>query len=511
MGWCAPFEDWRPPDRFSVPANFNPFPMKRPLAFALAVCIPVVACDGFKEAMTAHVDVAARAGSQELSVTRLGELMGASKIPLRRDVVQTVADMWVNYQLLGRAAAHNDSLNQPELIDEAMWPATTNTRIKKWYDIVAKQWSVGDTTKNAADYARGTFLAARHILFNAPPGESPAADSALRLARSVRGQLTAANFADMATKYNAPQAAGPGGDLGVFPKEQMVPEFGNAVVALKPGEISQPVRSQYGYHLIRRSTYDEVKDQFATANNQTAVRAGESTYVAKLNETGKVVVKPNAPAVVKALATAPDAHRDDKTVIATSIVGDFTAARAAKWITAFPNPQALRQQIQQAPDSMLPDFVKAIVRNELLLRQADSAKIVLDSAETNEIRRAFVGMVANTWSGLNISPNRLADSGKTVAERERLAAARVDDYLDRLLTKDDQFIPIQPTLESALHSKYDYKVNAAGIDRALERAQRIRAVADSTRAAQQPPSAVPLPGQPGAAPPGGADTTRKQP
>jgi len=474
--------------------------MKRPLVLALAVSVPMLACDGFKEAMTAHVDVAARAGSQELSVTRLAELLGASKIPLRRDVVQTVADMWVNYQLLARAAAHDDSLNQPELIDEAMWPATTNTRIKKWYDIVAKTWASADTAGNAADYSSGKMLAARHILFNAPPGNSPAADSALKKAQAVRAQLTSANFSSMADRYNQPGAAGPGGDLGVFQKEQMVPEFGNALAALKPGEISQPVRSQFGYHLIRRSTYDEVKDQFAQANNQSAVRTGESTYVAKLNESGKVQVRPNAAAVVKAIATTPDAHRDDKTVIATSVMGDFTAARAAKWITAFPNPQALRQQIQQAPDSALPEFVRAIVRNELLLRQADSAKVTLDTAEVNEIRRAFVGMVANTWSGLNISPNRLADSAKTVAERERLAASRVDDYMERLLTKDEQFVPIQPTLESALHSKYDYKVNSAGIDRAFERAQRLRAVADSTRAAQQPQSAVPLPGQPGAAP-----------
>ena len=487
--------------------------MKRPLVLALAACGSVVACDGFKEAMTAHVDVAARAGSQELSVTRLAELLGASKVPLRRDVVQTVADMWVNYQLLARAAAHDDSLNQAEVIDEAMWPATTNTRIKKWYDVVSKTWATSaDTAGNASAYASGKLLAARHILFNAPPGNSPAADSALKKAQSVRAQLTSANFAEMANKYNQPQAAGPGGDLGVFPKERMVAEFGNALAALKPGDISQPVRSQFGYHLIRRSTYDEVKDQFAAANNQDAARAGESTYVAKLTETAKVQVKPNAPAVVKAIAAAPDAHRDDKTVIATSIYGDFTASRAGKWITAFPNPQQLRQQIQQAPDSALPEFVKAIVRNDLMLRQADSAKIALDTTETNEIRRAFVSMVANTWSGLNISPNRLADSAKTVAERERLAAARVNDYMDRLLTKDEQFVPIQPTLESALHAKYDYKVNTAGIDRALERAQRIRTVADSTKAAQQPPSAVPLPGQPGATPAAPAptpDTTKK--
>jgi hypothetical protein len=479
--------------------------MKRPLALALAVCVPLVACDGFKEAMTAHVDVAARAGSQELSVTRLAEMLGASKIPLRRDVVQTVADMWVNYQLLARAAAHNDSLNQQQLIDEAMWPATTNTRIKKFYEGVSKTWVSADTAANASDYAAGKLLAARHILFNAPPDTSPAArasaESALKKAQSVRAQLTSANFAEMATKYNQPGAAGPGGDLGVFPKEQMVPEFGNALAALKPGEISQPVRSQFGYHIIRRSTYDEVKDQFAAANGQGAQRTGESTYVARLTESAKVQVKPNAPAVVKAIASAPDAHKDDKTVIATSTAGDLTAARAAQWITAFPNPPQLRQQIQSAPDSALPEFVKALVRNELFLHQADSAKITLDTSETNEIRRAFVGMVANTWSGLNISPNRLADSAKTVAERERLAATRVNNYMDRLLTKDEQFVPIQPTLEAALHAKYEYKVNAAGIDRALESATRLRAVADSTRASQQPQSAVPLPGQPGAAAP----------
>ena len=68
--------------------------------------------------------------------------------------------------------------------------------------------------------------------------------------------------------------------------------------------------------------------------------------------------------------------------------------------------------------------------------------------------------------------------------------------MERLLTKDEQFVQIQPALEVALHREIRLStVNSAGIDRALERAQRLRAVADSTRAAQQPPSAVPMPGQ----------------
>ena len=67
----------------------------------------------------------------------------------------------------------------------------------------------------------------------------------MRKAQSVRAQLTSANFADMANRYNQQGAAGRVA-IWCVPEEQMVPEFGNAVVALKPGEISQPVRSQLG-------------------------------------------------------------------------------------------------------------------------------------------------------------------------------------------------------------------------------------------------------------------------
>lgn len=487
--------------------------MKRSLVLALAAALPLTACDGFKEAMTAHVDVAARAGSQELSVTHLAELIGNSKAPLRRDVVQTVADLWVNYQLLARAAAHDDSLSAPAIVDEAMWSALTSARTQKFYNIVSQGWKTGgDSVANRAAFERGDMLAARHILFNLPPEQaSTGSDSIARRAESVRAQATSANFASLATRYNQPQAGGPGGDLGVFPRGAMVKEFEQALVALKPGEISPVVRTQFGYHIIRRSTYDEVKAQFDPAIAQRGTQAAESAYVANLEAASKIVVKPNAGAVVKAVAADPDGHRNDRTVVATSVMGDFTAGRVAKWIAGFPQPAQVRQQIQAAPDSMIPVFVRNLLRNDLLLRQADSAKIQLDTAEVNEIRRAFVAMVGSTETGLQIAPRLLADSAKTVAERERLAASRIDDYVERLLTKDEQYIPVPAPLEAALRSKYDYKVNAAGIDRALERATRLRAQADSARAAQQPPSAVPMPGAPGQPAPNPATPTPTPP
>ena len=107
------------------------------------------------------------------------------------------------------------------------------------------------------------------------------------------------------------------------------------------------------------------------------------------------------------------------------------------------------------PDSVLPNFVKQLVIGELLVRQADSAGIKPDSGEVQAIRNAFKGLVKNTWAGLRISPELLADSAKTPAEKERLAAARVDGYMDRLLQGQEGFIDVPPPLADALREKYD--------------------------------------------------------
>jgi hypothetical protein len=477
--------------------------MNRTVVLALAAIMPVAACDGFKEAMTAHVDVVASAGSQELSVTHLAELLGQSKVPLNADVVRTVADIWVNYQLLARAAAQGDSLDDPKVIDAAMWPAITGSRVSKFGQSISKSWEAQiDTSKFADAYLRGELLAARHILFNATPKDTGAADTSFKKAQRIRPTLTPSNFAAMATKYNQPNAAGPGGDLGVFPPQQMVPEFTQGVLSIKPGEITQPIRSQFGWHIIRRSTYDEVKQQFNEQyKREVLMHRAESSYVSTLEGGANIQVRPGAAGALKAYAADPLGHANDRSVIATSRAGDLTVADAARWIDGMQNPAELRQRLGSAPDSAIPNFIKhGLVRNALLLRQADSAKVQLDSAELSQIRRSFTSALTSAWAGLNIAPKLLADSAKTAADKERLAGARVDDYLDRLLTRDAQFVQVPEPVAHALREKYSAKVNRAGIDRVLERAKQTRAAADSARAKQQPAPAVPMPGEKGAPP-----------
>lgn len=461
---------------------------------ALAVLLLVPACDGFREAMTAHVDVAARAESRELSVQRLSDMMGNTQVPVRADVAQSIADLWVSYQLLATAAAKGDSLADSTLIDEVMWPVYTQSRQQKWFQVVSGTWAI-DTTNLEEKYNAGALLSARHILFQVPAGqEATGSDSVRRKAESVLRQVTSANFAAMAKQYGSDGTKDTGGDLGVFTPQQMIPDFSAAVVSLKPGEIGPLLRTQFGYHIIRRNTYSEAAEQFSTMYATRARQIAESTYVAGVENAAKIEFRPNLAKVVKQVAADLEGSRKSRTVVATSVMGDFTAGQVARWINGFNQPERIRAELQQAPDSLLPNFVKNLIRSELFLRQADSANVKLDSAETASVRQAFRGLVLSTWSGLRIAPEQLADSAKTDAERERLASERVDGYLDRLLKQQEGFVEVPPPLATALRERYDGRVIAAGLTRAVETAQKIRSAADSARAAQQPKSAVPVPG-----------------
>jgi hypothetical protein len=97
----------------------------------------------------------------------------------------------------------------------------------------------------------------------------------------------------------------------------------------------------------------------------------------------------------------------------------------------------------------------------------------------------------------------LADSAKTPSEKERLAAARIDAYMGRLLQgKGENYVDVPPPVADAVREKYDASVKEAGLTRALEVTQKARAAADSSKAAAQPKSAVPMPdtGRGGGAP-----------
>jgi len=467
-------------------------------AIAAGAMTQLVGCNS--DALGTNADTVAKAGSQELTVTKLSELLGASKVPLRKDVVRVVADLWVNYQLLAKAGANGDSLNEPASLDSALWAPIANARARKFFEVVSKGWSIAPATDGESRYNNGDILAASHILFRVPEkGATPQQVQALKVsADSLRRVLTAANFAQLAGRFSQdPGSAAQGGSLGAFPKGMMAPEFETALTSTKPGEISPVTQTRFGYHIILRPVYSAVTQNVAQLMQQRGAAMAESTYWARLEAVNTVTVKGDAPKLARDIVGDLDTYRTSSAVLGTSKRGDFTARQLVRWIDAYPPEQGLIPQIQNAPDTIIPTLIKNFMRNELFLAQADSAKVDLTEQEKSQIRAEFRTLVINAWTQLGVAPNQLADSGATPKAREGVAVTRVNTFLESMLVKDGAFVPIARSLDLLLRNRYPgAKIYDAGVDRALEAATKIRGVADSTRAANRPESAVPIPGAP---------------
>ncbi len=102
----------------------------------------------------------------------------------------------------------------------------------------------------------------------------------------------------------------------------------------------------------------------------------------------------------------------------------------------------------------------------------------------NTLRQTYVQLITNDWTLLGIDPKELADSAKTVGGRDRIAAARVDDYLNRMVAMQARYVDVPQPVDQALRSTYSSEVNEAGVDRAVARATDIRKHSDSARAAK---------------------------
>lgn len=470
--------------------------IKRLSVATVALTIMLAGCDSLRDAMSAHPKVAAESAGAELTVTQLAGLMGNSQAPLRKDIAQAIADAWVDYHLVGRAAANNDSLNDPKVIDKAMWAVIDNVKARKWYELVSKNWRAPDSSDAEGFYNDGRILAANHILLLTQGLPDSAKATIRKKADALRAQVTPANFGDLAKKNSQdPGSKDRGGSLGTFARGAMVAPFEQALRALKPGEISPVIETQYGYHIIRRPSYSEVRPDVVQASRSLGMQVAESTYLATLERTSDLQMKPAIAPTVRAVVEDPAGHRTDKTVLATSDIGNFRASDLARWMTTIPPQAGIQQQIKTAPDSLMPRFVKNFVRNELVVHAADSAKIGPDSTELAQIRNMFRNSLVGAWTALGVDPKNLATAAKSKGDREKLANQRTDEYIRNLLAQKAQYVDVTAPVQAALREKYGYDINIEALGRALIDASQMRLKSDSAKTAGQPPTAVPLPKQ----------------
>ncbi len=168
-----------------------------------------------------------------------------------------------------RLAYYRDKVMMETLLGKVAKDGATDAAMKQVYDdAAAKQTSEEE-------------ISARHILV-------PTEDEAKAALKRVKGGENFAKVADEVSK----DPGSKGGDLGWFTKDRMVPEFGEAAYKLKKGEISDPVKSQFGWHVIKLEdrrrkpfpSFEEVKTQVA----QYVAQKSQSELIMKLRDGAKI-------------------------------------------------------------------------------------------------------------------------------------------------------------------------------------------------------------------------------
>jgi peptidyl-prolyl cis-trans isomerase C len=107
--------------------------------------------------------------------------------------------------------------------------------------------------KNPDKFKQPETVHAAHILIIVPADADEKTKAALkaRATEALQAARSGKDFGALAKQYSQDGSAQHGGDLGFFPRGQMVPAFEQAAFALKPGEISDLVQTQFGYHIIK--------------------------------------------------------------------------------------------------------------------------------------------------------------------------------------------------------------------------------------------------------------------
>ena len=154
--------------------------------------------------------------------------------------------------------------------------------------------------KNPDRFQQGETMRASHILVVVPAEASAQARAALRgrAEAALKAAKAGQDFAKLARQYSQDSSAQRGGDLGFFPKGQMVPPFDQAAFALAPGQVSDLVETQFGYHIIKAAErrparivpFAEVAGQLQQFLEQEQRQEKSKALVDQLKAKGKVQI-----------------------------------------------------------------------------------------------------------------------------------------------------------------------------------------------------------------------------
>lgn len=344
-------------------------------------------------------DIVARVGDHELTVQQTVDLLaGNEQLPAQIDVVSAVAELWVDYVAVALEAREDTSFTRMDLtsvmqpqFDQEVINLLRDARVQ--VDTLLSEEELRELWE--ADPPGGS-VQARHILVEFPPTASPSQrDSVFLFVEDLRARvLSGQDFGALAEEYSADSGSGSqGGDLGFFQRGQMVRPFEDAAFALQPGELSEPVESPFGVHLIQvtareNSSYADTRESFRIQVLTDRFRVADSLFVLEVDGVALIEVSDDAADAIQALAADPRkelSRRALRRVFADYKGGTVTAEDLNAYLAG--RTEQFTRQIAAATKDELLELVKGLARTEFLLLEADAEGINVPAARQDSLTK----------------------------------------------------------------------------------------------------------------------------
>jgi peptidyl-prolyl cis-trans isomerase C len=197
-------------------------------------------------------------------------------------------------QQLGISADElRDSIRQSIAIEKLLVKRGMDTpsdeKVRKFYE------------DNKSRFERPEEVHARHILIQVKKdADQTAWDAAKKKAEMIQKEASKddVDFAELAKNKSEGPSASQGGDLGFFPRGRMVPEFEKVAFSMKPGDISEPVRTAFGWHVIKvverheagPVPFEEVSEDLAAQMKNQAVQEALVAFLDELRKDATIEI-----------------------------------------------------------------------------------------------------------------------------------------------------------------------------------------------------------------------------
>jgi len=446
--------------------------------------------------------VVARTAGQVLPVPTLAEFISERpQLPSDATVVGALTDLWLDLSLLAEAALSDSTLTSVDVsgvvarqVDDRLVRELLESKVVP--DTVFTEDALRALFETDAP---GAEVAAGHILFGFPDQATPEQiDSVRTAAQGIAARAQGGeDFDALAAEFSQDAAnAQTGGSLGRFGLGSgLVEPFETAALLLQSGEVSDPVETVFGLHIIKVTErfdpeFEDIADAFRAEMVAQRMVVAESTYVAGVEGPAGLTLEEGAIPIARELAQRPgdklSGRAGDRTLV-THGKGTYTAAEFLIWLRE--QPDQLILQVIEAPDEPISDLLENLGRYDVLLAEAHEQGMEVPQVAVDSLVDGTHAMLADFTSQLGL----MSVTALPGEETKDAVANAVADALSRIVNGEAPFLDLGP-ISFALRDDGDGEVFTE---------QFPAVVAAVSRAMGGAPGVGGLP-VPGGLPPGGA-------